>query len=58
MPEEAQSVCFLTSRGTSGTNVVQDLITYEIVELKPVLKVREATAGKGVSTPCVCGFRI
>jgi hypothetical protein len=34
--------------------MVIDLITYEIVELKPMLKVLEATAGKGG----VCGSSI
>ena len=35
----------------ADANHKQDLITYEIVELKPMLKAREATAGKGG----VCG---
>jgi hypothetical protein len=46
----SQTVAEALSANDSGyldcSHVVIDLITYEIVELKPMLKVREETAGK------------
>jgi hypothetical protein len=45
---EALSASILLDSGyLDCSDMVIDLITYEIVELKPILKVREATAGKG-----------
>jgi hypothetical protein len=45
---EALSASILLHSGyLDCSDIVIDLITYEIVELKPMLKVREATAGKG-----------